>query len=285
MKELKNNETQTMKTISSREIAGATDKNHDHVMRDIREMCEQAGVTISLLLSNQIWFNSDIQEVIVIEHEYSVEFGHEGHIRKEKEYLLNEMAAELLATGYDVKRRLKVLQLVRKMREDLKEQRALPDFKDPIAGARAWADAMEQKQLAEKKLELSEKAGIEIEEKLEESKEVIKKQVPDVKYVEEVLSGKGCWTATTVAKALGLKSATELNRILHKLKVQYFIDKHWVLYTKYQNLGYAKTRTKTIICTDGSTITRIDTLWTEKGRRFIYNLLEKNNFLDKDLFT
>lgn len=75
-----------------------------------------------------------------------------GHAkRKAKEYLLNEMAAEVLNLGYDVKRRLKVLQLFKKMREALKEQRALPDFKDPIAAAREWADAMEQKQLEESK--------------------------------------------------------------------------------------------------------------------------------------
>lgn len=108
-----------MKMVSSREIAEATSKSHDHVMRDIREMCEQAGVTISLLNSNQICVEFDTQEVIVFENEYEVDLGNAK--RKAKEYLLNEMAAETLALGYDVIRRIKVLKLIREMREALKE--------------------------------------------------------------------------------------------------------------------------------------------------------------------
>lgn len=273
MKEL--NKDQTMKLISSREIAEATGKNHSDVLDDIRRMCEQADVTILLLIKKENSFIIDNQKIIVIESEYEVKI-EINRSRKYKEYLLNKMAAEVLSLGYSVKRRIKILKLFYKMEETLMRQKALPDFENPVIAARAWADEVEKKQLAEKKLELSEKAGVEIEERLEESKEVIKKQSSDVKYVEDVLAGKNCWTTTTVAKALGIKSARELNRILHEKGVQYFIDNHWVLYAKH--LGYTKTRTKTITCTDGSTITRIDTLWTEIGRKFIRDLLDKNLF-------
>ena len=107
-----------MKIISSREIAVATDKDHKNVIADIRTMCEQACVEIVVA---DISATIDNQEVIVIESEYEADQGM-GRTRLYKEYLLNEMAAELLGTGYDVKRRLAVLRLVREMKEALEKQ-------------------------------------------------------------------------------------------------------------------------------------------------------------------
>jgi phage regulator Rha-like protein len=109
--------------ISSREIANATGKNHKEVMRDIRSMCMQAEIEI---LSAQTCAYSDSSEVLVIESEYNVEFGNEGHTRKSKEYLLNEIAAEVLALGYDVKKRIAILKLVKKMKQVIEQQLSLP---------------------------------------------------------------------------------------------------------------------------------------------------------------
>jgi phage regulator Rha-like protein len=109
--------------ISSREIANATGKNHKEVMRDIRSMCMQAEIEI---LSAQTCAYSDSSEVLVIESEYNVEFGNEGHTRKSKEYLLNEIAAEVLALGYDAKKRIAILKLVKKMKQVIEQQLSLP---------------------------------------------------------------------------------------------------------------------------------------------------------------
>ena len=46
------------------------------------------------------------------------------------------------------------------------------------------------------------------------------------------------YTATEIAKELGLKSATQLNKILEEKKIQYHINGTWVMYSKYSNLGY-----------------------------------------------
>jgi phage regulator Rha-like protein len=103
-----------MKVISSREIALATEKEHGDIMKDIRNMCNQAEVVIH---SRDISLEFDYQDVIVIESEYEVNLHHAK--RNAKEYLLNEMASELLATGYDVKRRLAVLRLLKEMKDIL----------------------------------------------------------------------------------------------------------------------------------------------------------------------
>ena len=46
------------------------------------------------------------------------------------------------------------------------------------------------------------------------------------------------YTMTEIAKELGLRSATELNSILAKKKIQYKVNGTWVMYSQYSNLGY-----------------------------------------------
>jgi phage regulator Rha-like protein len=116
------------KFISSREIAEATGKMHNDVMKDIRVMCTQAEIKITLRgISPEV----NNEEVIVISHEIEIEIGN-GATRKSKEYLLNEMAAETLALGYDVKRRIKVLQLIKKLKNVIDNRTVqVPKFETP----------------------------------------------------------------------------------------------------------------------------------------------------------
>ena len=101
----------------------------------------------------------------------------------------------------------------------------------------------------------------------------IVKQLPKVNYHDRVLQSKSGFTTTTIAKELGM-SAIKLNRILHEKKIIYYIDKHWVLYSYYDNRGYMITRTTPY--KDGEVIyTSIDSQWTEKGRRFIHMIINK----------
>jgi phage antirepressor YoqD-like protein len=107
-----------LQVISSREIAIVTKKLHQHITHDIREMCEQANIEIT---SNENSFEVHSQELIVVESTYQAKIGN-GAFRPVKEYLLNDMAAETLALGYDVKRRIKVLQLVKEMKAVIEKQ-------------------------------------------------------------------------------------------------------------------------------------------------------------------
>lgn len=76
------------------------------------------------------------------------------------------------------------------------------------------------------------------------------------------------YTATEIAKELGLKSATELNKILSQMKVQYKQNETWVLYSKYADKGY--TDIKQQVLDSGRVV--YDRKWTQLGRKFLLEL-------------
>lgn len=99
----------------------------------------------------------------------------------------------------------------------------------------------------------------------------LKEAAPKVEYYENILQTKSAIPITIIAKELGM-SGEALNERLSKLNVQYKLDGQWILFSKYQTLGY--TTTKTYKYTDqlGFDKTAIHTYWTEKGRLFIHGL-------------
>ncbi|MDY3443447.1 phage antirepressor KilAC domain-containing protein [Riemerella anatipestifer] len=112
-------------------------------------------------------------------------------------------------------------------------------------------------------------------ERLELQQAELKKQAPKVAYYEEVLQSDSTYNTNQIAKELGM-SAITLNKKLKDLKVQYRQGGTWLLYHKYQSQGYTKTKTHTYTDAHGVTQTSMLTVWTEKGRVFIHQLLNKD---------
>lgn len=96
------------------------------------------------------------------------------------------------------------------------------------------------------------------------------KLLPKATYCDMVLHTKNAVPITQIAKDYGM-SAIKLNKLLHDLKVQYKIDKCWVLYQDYADKGYTKSMTH-VISEDKSII---HTYWTQTGRLFLYELLKE----------
>lgn len=94
---------------------------------------------------------------------------------------------------------------------------------------------------------------------------------PDAEYTRKVLSADGTILTNVIAKELGM-SAQTLNKRLQGLGVQYKERGVWVLTYKYQDKGYTKTTTHDFLKSDGSVGTRIQTEWTETGRRWLHKL-------------
>lgn len=103
---------------------------------------------------------------------------------------------------------------------------------------------------------------------------VITEIQPKVQYYEDVLAAEDGILTNIIAKELEMSAAT-LNRRLKMLGVIYKQGDTWVLYQKYQNKGYTKSRTYTFVGSDGKTRTNIQTVWTQKGREFIHSLIKK----------
>lgn len=124
-------------------------------------------------------------------------------------------------------------------------------------------------------LELALKSEDEKEQaliELSQANKTIEIQAPKIEYVNKVLASESTFNTTTIAKELGM-SAIDLNRKLKEMHIQYFVDGHWVLTAKYQNLGYAKTRTHTFYNSENVMCTQISMVWSEIGRKFLHDLL------------
>lgn len=78
------------------------------------------------------------------------------------------------------------------------------------------------------------------------------------------------YTVTEIAKELGLRSATQLNRILAEKKIQYQVNGTWVMYSRYNDQGYEEIKQE--VLDSGRVIyhRRI----TQMGREFILSLFQ-----------
>ena len=101
---------------------------------------------------------------------------------------------------------------------------------------------------------------------------------PKADYYNLVLSSEGLMPISTIAKDYG-KSAVWLNRWLHEHGIQYKQGNVWLLYQKYADKGYVKSKTYTVNDSNGESIAKLHTNWTQAGRLFIYELLKAEGIL------
>ena len=95
---------------------------------------------------------------------------------------------------------------------------------------------------------------------------------PRAAYADQVLDSISCLTTTQIAKELSM-TGCELNRILCERGIQYGQSGQYMLYAKYARRGYAKSRTWAFKLANGKLFTQTYMVWTERGKRFIHDLL------------
>jgi len=124
-------------TMSSREIAELCDKQHPHVLRDIRNMATE-------LYQNPKLDGLENKGIFV-------------NVRKDngqtESVSLSKDLTLTLISGYSITLRHRIMVRWQALEDAAaKSVLKLPDFTDPVAAARAWADAKEgeQKALADK---------------------------------------------------------------------------------------------------------------------------------------
>ena len=104
----------------------------------------------------------------------------------------------------------------------------------------------------------------------------IARLTPRAEYADHVLDSVSCFTTTQVAKGLGM-TAQELNRMLCLRGIQYGQSGQYLLYAEYARKGLAQNRTHTYRDLMGTIHTTSSLVWTERGKQFIYQLLNYKN--------
>jgi len=210
-----------------------------------KRIAEKTGKTHSNVLRDIRQMIEELRKVHdsnLNDSEYQQVIDNRGYI---SEILLNERLSLCLASGYSVTLRMAII-------DD-------------------WA-AMKAKQSEPKSREqLLAESFLLAQQVLAEREQQIKQLAPKAEFTDIVLKSTTCHTVTEIAKELGM-TAQELNKKLCDRGVQFKHRDHYVLYSNYANKGYTDTETVPYIGTNGETMTRIQTVWTEYGRVFIHSL-------------
>lgn len=118
-----------------------------------------------------------------------------------------------------------------------------------------------------------------LEVKAAAQEQVIHEMQPKVGYVDRILKNHGLVTIAQIAKDYGM-TGTAMNKLLHGLQVQYKTGNgQWLLYRKYQSVGYTHSKTHDFTHNDGTPDIAMTTEWTSKGRLFLYDLLKGQGIL------
>lgn len=115
---------------------------------------------------------------------------------------------------------------------------------------------------------------------LEHKNEVLQLELEEARkqtdYLDLILQTKDMLTTTQIAQDYGM-SANKFNQILKQVSIQRKVNGQWILYTKYQGKGYIASRTFDYVGKDNKVHSKITTVWTQLGRRFIYEKLKDND--------
>lgn len=115
------------------------------------------------------------------------------------------------------------------------------------------------------KNERAEKEQLKIE--LEEARK-------QTSYLDLILQTKDQLTTTQIAQDFGM-SASKFNQLLKDLRIQRKVNSQWVLYKQFLGKGYIASRTFEYIGRDDRCHSKITTVWTQLGRKFLYDVLKE----------
>ena len=256
------NEGKEMYVIDSREVAEMMGKTHSYVLEMIQGRKGKLGII-------PILTNANLAVV-----DYFIESNYRDAKGEERKcYLCTKMGCEMLGnkqqgekgilfTAKYVARFNEYEKRLKNIGNSLETQKGLALLKvaegntleERISGATKYAELV-SKPLADK----------------------IEADKPKVNYYEKVLNTEGTMTTSQVAKGFNM-TAQKLNNYLHDKKVQFKRSGMWMLYKEYDGQGYTDVKTS-VIKRGLDDITTHSLVWTEKGRRFIYDLLLEDKLI------
>ena len=243
-------ETLEQKFIDSREVAEMVGKQHNELLKDIRRYAEQLGegkIPQSDFFTESTYVNSQNKKMPC----YQV-------TKKGCEFIAHKLTG-VKGTEFTAK----YINRFHEMEDAIKAY--IPTGNELIALAVVEA----QKLLAQKEEEIKQ-----LEDSVQQMDKVITELTPKADYADRILSSNDCMTVTQIAQDYGL-SAVSFNRILSRAGIQRKVGEQWILYAEYQGKGYVQNKTYDYEKANGTTGTKLSTVWTQKGRLFLYNRLKE----------
>jgi Rha family phage regulatory protein len=232
--------------VDSRDVAEMIDKNHSHLLRDIEGY------------KNVIDQNPKLDsDQFFIESSYNAGTG-----KSYKCYQLTKKGCDMVANKLTGEKGvLFTATYVTKFEEMENHIKSLsiPSYtiEDPIERAERWIEEQKQNRMLEQR---------------------VKEYEPKVTYYDVILQSSDVVNITQIAKDYGLSGA-KLNDILHAEGIQYKLSGQWLLYGKHQDKGYTKSHTTEYKKSTDEIGIRMHTKWTQKGRLFIHQVLDKRGIL------
>ena len=234
-------------TMTSLEIAEVTGKRHDSILRDIRNILSQG----------------------VDAHNFVETYYTDKSNRQQKCYTLTKKGCLILASGYDVILREKIINRWEELETKERNQYKVPQsFAEALMLAAKQQEQIEEQQ---RQLEANSKEIVELNGAIAEME-------PKVTYVDMILASNETVTTTQIAQDYG-QSAKAFNVLLRNFGVQHKVGGQWVLYAKHLPFGYVQSDTFPIVHKNGTNGTVMHTKWTQKGRLFLYEELKKHNII------
>lgn len=198
-----NSENVSCAKMSSREIAELTGKRHPDVKRDIQSMASELEEDVS-----------DFARIYL-----------DSMNREQTEYLLDKELTETLLTGYSAKMRRAVVRRWTELEAQILPRvlATLPDFSNPAAAARAWAEQFELQQAAQHALAIA---------------------APKAAFVDHYVQASGSMGFRQVAKLLNA-SERQFRQMLLDSRVMYYLGGVLSPYQHHQAAGRFEVKTGT----------------------------------------
>ena len=233
----------------SRSVAEHFGKQHQHVIRDIKNLVNKAE-------------EKDVSKIGRMFYETTVP---DSYGRQQKAYLMNRDGFSLLVMGFTgakaLEWKLKYIDAFNEMEKQLvnKNTLALPDFTNPVEAARAWANEYEAKQKA-----LTENA-------------VMK---PKADFYDTVANTESLFSMADVAKALDMGIGR--NKLFAFLRDKGILDKDNHPYQKYVDAGYMRLIKNHCKAGDNDVVYKC-TYVKQKGIDYIRKILLKERGLNDEV--
>lgn len=237
-------------TMSSLQIAELTGKQHSNVMRDIRKMAENLNQFTSESVGSeyhrgdrtQYKYLSDKTQNALLD--FAIGKNASQYIITETSYIdakgesramynLNKKACFLLASGYDVVLRAKIID-----RWEELETANVKQFQIPTT----FSEALRLAAAQQEQIEEQQKLLVAQTEQIRDLNEANAEMRVKVSYYDQILASKSTVTTTQIAQDYGM-SAKKFNIELRNLKIQRKVGGQWILYAPYNTMGYVHSET------------------------------------------